>query len=71
MVLLGCGIVFSVSWANARLVDSDKCAHLDGSATSGSVTVQGRGGTQACTAGVKGLVLMSFSISSTCGSREQ
>ena len=33
---------------------------------SDGVTLQGRGGTQECTAGVKGLVLMSFSISSTC-----
>lgn len=36
------------------------------SARSASLTDQGSGGTQACTAEVKGLVLMSFSISSTC-----
>ncbi len=32
---------------------------------SASVTLHGRGGTHACTAGEKGLVLMSFSSSST------
>jgi hypothetical protein len=40
-------------------------AHLLGSATSASVTAQGSGGTHSCTAGEKGDVLMSFSISST------
>lgn len=40
--------------------------HLWGSSMSAWVTLQGSGGTQACTAGVKGLVLMSFSISNTC-----
>ena len=37
-----------------------------GSATSAAVTAQGSGGTQACTAGEKGVVLISFSSSSTC-----
>lgn len=41
-------------------------AYRLGSATSAAVTVQGSGGTQACTAGEKGVVLMSFSSSSTC-----
>lgn len=36
-----------------------------GSLTCSSVTFQGSGGTQSCTAGVKGVVMMSFSISST------
>ena len=46
----------------------DICAgtHLLGSSMSAWVTDQGRGGTQACTAGVKGLVLMSCSNSNTC-----
>lgn len=43
--------------------------HLRGSSSSAGPTAQGSGGTQACTAGVKGLVLTSFSISSTCGER--
>ena len=42
-----------------------KGPHLSGSLMSACVTFQGRGGTQACTAGEKGLVLMSFSSSST------
>ena len=40
--------------------------HLLGSAMSAALTVQGSGGTQACTAGLKGLVLMSCSTSRTC-----
>jgi hypothetical protein len=39
--------------------------YLLGSATSASVTAHGSGGTHSCTAGEKGDVLMSFSISST------
>jgi hypothetical protein len=42
-----------------------------GSAMSWALTAQGSGGTHACTAGVKGLVLMSFSISSTAVYRRQ
>jgi len=42
--------------------------HLLGSSTSAEVTVHGRGGTHACTAGLKGLVLMSFSTNNTCAS---
>jgi hypothetical protein len=38
---------------------------LFGSAMSASVTAHGSGGTHSCTAGEKGAVLMSFSISST------
>lgn len=46
-------------------------AHREGSASSASPTLQGRGGTQEWTAAVKGLVLMSFSISSTCRAHEE
>jgi hypothetical protein len=38
---------------------------LLGSAMSASVTAHGSGGTHSCTAGEKGAVLMSFSMSST------
>ena len=41
-----------------------------GSVSSASVTFHGRGGTQSCTAGVKGDVMMSFSISSTSYERK-
>ncbi len=46
-------------------------ACLRGSSSSAWLTAQGSGGTQACTAGVKGLVLMSFSINSTCTYSQQ
>ena len=56
--LLCCGITMRVATRD--------WAYRLGSATCAGVTAQGSGGTQACTAGEKGAVFMSFSSSSTC-----